>query len=350
MKKYFPFIFLVLMMGCASGRSSIKATSSGQEVVVAEGSAPIVKGDLAGAKNAALHDAMKNALGLVVGVYVSQEALVSKAMLIEDNITSQTEGYIEKYDILNDSHDENFYKVKIKALVRKEDLSAKLKSLELEPKKLGNPVIAVSIKEYVDGRLSDALTAENELKNDFSSQGFVVSESTGKADIVVTGKAESSFNTDQGLGGLISYRASINLKTIKSSSKDLISSNSETSGGVDSSKDVAANIAILNAAKRIGSTLPKDVLTYLRERSTTSLTISNVDNINVLNDFIRSVRTIIEIRDAWVRNYANGVAEIDLDMKKGGASDAAKRLEQLTSFKVKVNSTSAFAIEAELIK
>ena len=336
-------------MGCASTGHQIKATLPSQEVVEADGVAPIVKGDLNGAKNASLHDAEKNALGLVIGVYVSQDALVSKALLIEDNITSQTEGYIEKYDVLNESHDDNFYKTKIRALVRKEDLSAKLKALELEPKKLGNPVVVIAIDEFIDGEASNTNSAETELKGDFTALGFVVSDSPKNADIVVSGRAESSFNTDQGLGGMVSYRATLTVKTTKAGSKDVISANNETVGGIDASKDAAARAAITNSAQKVGAYLPTEVMKYLKEKSTVNLTVSNVENINKLNDFIRSVRAIIEVRDCFVRNYSDGTAVVDLDIKKGTASDIAKRLEQLTSFTVKIKSTSAFSVDAELV-
>ena len=349
MKKLSLFFFLAILMGCASTGHQIKAMTSAEEVVEAEGTAPIVKGDLNGAKNAALHDAEKNALGLVIGVYVSQDALVSKALLIEDNITSQTEGYIEKIDVISESHDDNFYKTKIRALVKKEDLSEKLKSLELEPKKLGNPIVYVSIKEFIDGQPYGTTFAENELKGDFTALGYVVSDSTKSADIVVSGKAESNFSTDQGLGGLISYRATLSVQTSKAGSQNVIAANNETVGGVDSTKDAAARAAISNSAKKVGAYLPANVLKSLRERSTVNLTVSNVENINKLNDFIRSVRVIIEVRDCFVRNYSNGVAVVDIDVKKGNASDIAKRLEQLTSFTVKIKSATVFSIDAELV-
>ncbi|MCX5781862.1 MAG: hypothetical protein NT145_04055 [Elusimicrobia bacterium] len=344
------FLAVLVYVGCASTKPQIKATSANQEVVIAEGMAPIVNGDLNGAKKTSLHEAMKNALGLVIGVYVSQEALVSKAVLIEDNITSQTEGYIEKYDVLNESRDESFYKTKIKALVRKEDLSAKLKSLELEPKKLGNPVVVISVDESIDGAPSNSKLAENELKNSFTEKGFVVSDSTKSADILVVGKADSNFNTDQGLGGMISYRANSSIKTYKTGSSDVISANSETSGGIDVSKDAAAKASLVNSAKKIGADLPGAVLKYLKERSTINLTVSNIENINMLNDLTRAVRALIEVRDCFVRNYSDGIAVMDLDMKKGTASDVAKRLEQMSSFKIKVKSAGAFNVEAELIK
>lgn len=351
MKKYyyflfFTFYFLPFFTGCAS--TQIKKTGAHEtEIVEAEGVAPIVNNDVTGAKKTSLHEAMKNALGLVVGIYVSQEALVSKAILIEDNIISQTEGYIEKYEILKEWQEGNFYKTKIRAHVRKEDLSAKLKALELEPKKLGNPVVAFSISEFIDGQPSNTKYAESELKNKFVEAGFVVAE-TQKPDILIEGKANSTFNTDVGLGGMISYRATISIKAIKPGSNDVITTAEETTGGVDVTKPAAAKTAILNGAKKIGQDLPSTVINFLKERSVVRLSVSNVENMNKLNDFIRSVRALIEVRDCWVRNYSNGVALLDLDLKRGTASDVAKRLEQNKNFSIKITRLGAYDIEAEL--
>jgi len=334
------------MAGCASGRPEIKATSPNTEVVVAEGMAPIINGDITGAKKTSLHEAMKNALGLVIGVYVSQEALVSKAMLIEDNITSQTEGYIEKYDVLKEWKEGEFYNTRIKALVRKEDLSAKLKALDLEPKKLGNPIVGFQVEEYIDGQLSKTTFAADELKNRFVDKGFVVAESSG-TDILVTGRADATFNTDQGLGGMISYRATVNAKAVKPGSEDVIATARETMGGVDVARPAAAATAISRAAGKVGADLPQTVLTYLKERSTLQLVLTNVGSINELNDTVRSVRALIEVRDCRVREYSGTVARVDLDLKRGTASDVAKRLETLSK-PLKVTKQSAYSIEAEM--
>lgn len=170
-KKNISFIFFTILLftlfGCSSTSSkiSIKVDNPNKsELVKTEGSAPIIDNNLLDAKKTAIHDALKNALNLVVGVYVSQESLVSKSILIEDNITSQTEGYIEKYQILKEWQENNFYKVKIEALVKKEDISSKIKALDLEPKKLGNPIIKFQIEEQIDNEISNNNYAVNELK------------------------------------------------------------------------------------------------------------------------------------------------------------------------------------------
>ena len=346
MKKYIFVALCLGLYGCASGKTAIKATSPNTEVVTAEGMAPIINGDITGAKKTSLHEAMKSALGLVIGVYVSQEALVSKAILIEDNITSQTEGYIERYDVLKEWKDGDFYKTQIKALVRKEDLSAKIKSLDLEPKKLGNPVVGFKIDEYIDGAESKTTYAADELKKKFVDKGFVVADS-GEPDILVSGRAEAAFNTDQGLGGMTSYRGTVSVKAVKPGSEDVITTAQETLGGVDVAKSAAAGTAISRAAGKVGADLPQTVLTYLKDRSTVQLVVVNIESINQLNDLVLAVRALIEVRDCKVRDYTGNVAKLDLDMKRGTASDVAKRLETMQK-PLKVTKTSVYSIEAEI--
>ena len=174
----------MLLAGCSATRKSTLNSAYETEVVEAEGIAPVVNGDLDGARKTSLHEAMKNALGLVVGIYVSQEAMVSKAILIDDTITSQTEGYIEKYETLKETRDGDFYKTKIRAHVRKEDITAKLRKLESEPQKLGNPVIGFDISESVDGKVQETEYAALELKSRFSEAGFMTGEKD-KADILI---------------------------------------------------------------------------------------------------------------------------------------------------------------------
>lgn len=333
-----------LFCGCSTGKPALKATP-GSEVVIAEGMAPIVNDDLVGAQKTAVHDALKNALGLVVGVYVSQEALVSKAMLIEDNITSQTEGYVERYDVLKQWRDSTFARATIKALVRKEDLSKKIQALDLEPGRLGNPTVFVTVGEQVDGQPSTSRYAEQELKKAFVARGFVVADAA-PADIAVTGTAESTFNTDTGLGGLVSYRATVSLSARMAQSGDVIATAGETVGGVDGTRPAASRAALTVGAQKAGGTLPASVLDYLRSRSSVRLTVSAVPGMNELNAFTRSLRAQIEVRDCRVRTYDQGTASLDVVMKAGTGPELARRLEQLSSQKLTVKNASSYAVEA----
>src|SRR6185312_8391178 len=89
----------VLAAGCASPRMKTGKTAEG-EVVIAEGSAPYRADDLPGSRAAALAAAQRSAVELVVGVYVSGRTQVQKAVAIQNNILTKTDGYIKRYEVI----------------------------------------------------------------------------------------------------------------------------------------------------------------------------------------------------------------------------------------------------------
>lgn len=333
--------------GCGGARRSALNPAYETEVVTAEGMAPVVDGNVDGARKSALAEAMKNALALVVGVYVSQDALVSKAVLIDDSITSRSEGYIEKYETLKEWRDGEFYRTRIKAHVRKEDLSAKLSELETEPQRLGNPVIGFDIAETADGKPQKTEYASLELKDRFIEAGFLTGEKD-KADILVRGEVSSSFNTKEGLGGFVSYRAGISLSAVKAGSGETVASAQEAAGGIDLNDQAAARASMINAAKKAADTLKERILTALREKSIVRLNLSNVRDMNDLSGFSKLLRNIPAVRASWVRSFSGGIAVLDVAMHRGGASDLSQLLMKNKIRRVKVHRTSSFALDAEL--
>jgi len=337
----------VAAAGCGGTRKTSINPAYETEVVEAEGMAPIVDGNVEGARKTALGEAMKNALGLVVGVYVSQDAMVSKSILIDESITSQTEGYIEKYETLKEWRDGEFYKTRIRANVRKEDLAAKLRTLETEPQKLGNPVVGFDIKESVDSKPQHTNYAELEIKSKFSEAGFITGEKD-KADIVIKGEAQTSFNTREGLGGFVSYRAGISISGVKQGSLETLASVQESAGGIDLNDIAAARASLINAAKKAAEPFKESILKALREKSIVRLNLANVKTMNDLSDFTKLLRNIPAVRASWVRGFSGGVAVIDVGMHKGGAADLSQLLMKNSKRPVKINRTSSYDLDAEL--
>lgn len=333
--------------GCGGTRKSSLNPAYETEVVDAEGMAPVIGGDTEGARKTALAEAMKNALALVVGVYVSQDALVSKSVLINETVTSQSEGYIEKYETLKEWRDGEFYKTRIRAHVRKEDLSAKLRTLESEPQKLGNPVIGFEIKEAVDTKPQQTNYAELELKSKFAEAGFITGEKD-KADIVIKGEAQTSFNTREGLGGFVSYRAGLSVSAVKQGSLETLASIQESAGGIDLNDTAAARASIINAAKKLADPFKEKILAALREKSIVRLNLAKVKTMNDLSDFTKLLRNIPAVRASWVRGFSGGTAVLDVAMHRGGAADLSQLLMKNSSRPVKINRTSSYDLDAEL--
>lgn len=335
-------VFVLFLTSCSATKKSLKNSSYDIEIVQAEGMAPIIDKDISSAKKTALHEAMKNALALVVGVYVSQDSLVSKAILIDDNITSQTEGYIEKYEVIKEWREGEFFKARIKAHVRREDLSAKLKKLENEPVKLGNPVIVLSIKELIDGKSLNTEYSELEIKNVFAEAGFAVSDNA-EGDILISGDSSSDFNTEEGLGGFTSYRASVSVKAIKKGSDEVLLTAQNVAGGIGLSKKGAARTALINVSKKLAEEVKDGVLNALRKKTLIKVTVENAKNMNRLSQFMKSLRNIPTVRDCWLRSFNGGQnAVLDISLKRSNAADFAQVVVKNKRFKTEIISSGSY--------
>jgi hypothetical protein len=336
MKKIIVYfiLFLLLVSGCIYQKGAVKSVPVHKsETVVSDGIAPIVNNDIVGAKQASLSDALKNALALVVGVYVSQESLVSKAVMLDDNIISKTDGYIEKYKVIKEERDGEFYKIKLKAVVRKEDLEKEIKSLALDPKNLGNPVVKFDLEEYMDGIKTDNGYATDLLKKKFLEKGFKVSDSDD-FDILISGKVQSNFNTAEGLAGFTSYRSNINLSVKKANSQDLILTKSETGAGIDITKDLASKKSIENVAILLSKDFADNILKFLDKDGSLQIIIYNVNDLQSLQKILMSIRGLAEVKDCLTRNYKEGVAIIDVYIKTGDSLSLSKKLEKMDMFKI----------------
>ncbi|MCB4791016.1 MAG: hypothetical protein LHV68_03930 [Elusimicrobia bacterium] len=361
--------FVLITSGCASGQVKTAPQGYKVEVVEAEGLAPLGD-DLGLARKNAINEAQKRAVESVVGVYVSAASLVSKAQMLEDNITSQTEGYIQDYKIIKEKKDNDFYKVSIKAWVKSEDLSKKLSEMDVNPKKYGNPLMSFWINEKIDSQSQNSHLAELSLMKSFVDAGFVVSDQKPqeyyssasailndntdnlqklKADIVVIGDADSTFNTDQGLGGLVSYRANLSLKILMTATKEIITTKNTVASGIDINKPAAAKKALEEVAQKVSIGMPDEVLKYLKERAFSSIVIKNVKDIAQVKKMINSIKTFPTVKDCWVKNYSEGVAVISLDLKRGALDEVSKMLTINENFNIKIANSGKYEIEAEIL-
>jgi hypothetical protein len=179
---YSSLIFLIplalIISGCAGSSSRLKKNmTTGDEIVEAEGMAPYNANDLPGSKAAALAAAQRSAVELVVGVYVNAKTQVDKAVAIQNNILSHTEGYIKKYNIISEGRSGDYYKVKIRALVSTQQLHDDLDSLGLlrEPS-IGNPRIALLVQEWIGEIRDPTASATRTLTQGLLNKGFQVVE------------------------------------------------------------------------------------------------------------------------------------------------------------------------------
>ncbi len=388
MKKGLSILILsVLALGaCATSRPNIKDyANKGKEekeiteVVQAEGLVAVLNNDILDAKKRALGEAQRNAVEMTVGVYVNAATRVEKAIMVDQQILSKTNGYIKKYKILSEGREGDFYKTKIEALVKIEAINKDLNILGLTAPPTPattNLRIGVVIMDRIDGvpdndgvsevTLGDRLlslqyklitvnelaqAAKNLNADDFLNnldQQKKVGEMV-KADVLIIGKATASFNTDQGLGGMISYRANISFKVLKIKQSALIYSNSFSSGGVSTTREAAGKEALKRAASIAAEDLVRVLDQRLKAFNFISVTVKNVSTLNQLNAVIKGLQNMIEVKYTQTENFGNGVANIKVGAEIENIPSIAQKLEaKVEGIKVKVSAVTNSSIAVEI--
>jgi len=142
-----------LLSGCSTTghvynriKPDVKFRDNITETVNVDGIAPMNDNRFE-AREAALSNAFKTAIERVVGVFVSAHTETKKSKLVEQEVITDANGYIESYNILNEKVDDGMYLVSLRANVN----IAKIY------KKFGTRDIAVKIKKPKNLRSATAL-------------------------------------------------------------------------------------------------------------------------------------------------------------------------------------------------
>lgn len=384
MKKVFLIItFALVFSACSSSKQYKKEPAKEKEeeiaVVEAEGLVNIKNNDILNAKKRALLDAQKNAVEMAVGVYVNASTRVEKSMLVEQKILSKTNGYIKKYKILSEGPvsqgaQDNFYKTRIEAAVKIEEINKDLNEAGLN-RKLAPPsslLFAVMIDDRIDDINNEDKVSENVIAEKLLSKNYklgrintqdkaLLSDLAGnpegqkklgeafKSDVLITGNSSATFFKENVMGNLISYNANISFKIIKISESALIYSNSFSSGGLGITKEAAAKEAMKRAALLASEDVSKVLEERLKKFNYITMVIKNAGTINQLNAVMRGLEDIAEIKNITITGFADGTAKLKLETDAENASLIAKEMEtQVENVVLKVMSISKDLVEIEI--
>ena len=169
-------VFIMAAMACMLAAGQVLATE-----VIADGQAAIVNNDKAMARDKALEDALRKAVEQAVGTMVTSETVTKDFQLLEDNIYSNSKGFVQKYEIVNEKVEDNVYIAKIKADVATGAIEGKLKAIGVLLSRKGKPRVMFLISEQNVGQesansfiSSDIGVTENTLVDEFQKNGFTI--------------------------------------------------------------------------------------------------------------------------------------------------------------------------------
>lgn len=391
MSKYkyiFLAIFILYVSGCAGPSKEIKQApltqipaedESKYVTVEAESLIAPIKDNILATKEQSLMAAQRAALEKALGVFISAQTIVQQAALLEENIFSRTAGYIKDYKILSEGPDGEFYKTKISAKVKMGDISKEIDVLGLliKSKKVGNPRVMVLINEEIDGIKSTQSIAETIIIKKLLDLGYRVVDQeqiakikqdeevvkalsgdansvakVGKkfdAEVIISGTAISKFNTDQGLAGMISYRAVLDAKVLKVSTGDLLLASTPKQGaGIDVTKEMAAKNSIIKLTTSIAEEIVPQIAPKLYESSSIKLVVNGIPTLNKLSEFNNTVRYLDGVSAIYVRSFEGNTAQLELELKFGNTQTLAAKLEALKDWNMQVKETAGNLITMEV--
>lgn len=138
---------ILLAAGIALGGGPTRAADDLDfRIVPAEGAAVLVREDRAGARAAALDDALRRAVASEVETLASPEALESKSREIGESVEDRYRTYVKSYRILSESTDADKVLVQAEVEVDLADLRRDLQALRALPVVSDTPRVALFLK------------------------------------------------------------------------------------------------------------------------------------------------------------------------------------------------------------
>ncbi|MDO9391304.1 MAG: flagellar assembly protein T N-terminal domain-containing protein [bacterium] len=366
--------------------SGLAAAQEATQTITTDGTASVLNGDKAQARDVATQDALRNAVEQVTGAVISSSTMVENAMVVEDNIYSKAKGYIKNYSIVSEGEADGglSYNVKVKALVRsgaiKEDMADIIRGA-------GNPKLMVLITESnvgssaiggIDAQLG---TAENTIIEAMRNKGFdfvdpetaeksirrdkalaaldgdaqaaaFIGERAG-AEVIITGKSfakEATVANDM-LGGMKSIQATVSVKAFNTDDGRILVSKVETGRAVHIEEITGGTKAIEQASAKLADYLAEEIVKkFARGGNTVTLNVTGASNYDLYQELVNilkyEVRGVKAVNDREITGNT-GLVEVET---KFNSSQLAQELlyKNFTKFSVKILSRTANRINLRL--
>lgn len=303
------FIFLTLL--------KIASSADAEEIreTVAVGVGVVIQGDQAIARDRAVDDALRRVVEQAVGTLLESETRVRNYQVLSSDIYSHSSGYIQSYQVIGESIEEDLLKITIRAAISIESLTDDLKAMGILFKRLDKSRIMVMIKEenaaldediplhQTKDILIEKLSAKgfsfvNYRAEDqyFESEDFQLNESENTklaaslglhegADVVIIGKTLVEENQDSAhkkTGRFKSYLATVSIRAIKADTGNLLAMADSTATADHINPLTGGNEAVKKAIGLASENLIRNMIHRLNREMKRFLTVQLI--INGLND------------------------------------------------------------------
>jgi hypothetical protein len=354
-KKLFISVFLLAALWGA-------AASVHAETVTARGTGET--------REAAVSDALRQAVERTVGTLVTAETVVQNYALLSDKVYTNARGFISGFSVLEESLDiYGNYAVTVKAEVDtspRSDLVSQLERLNLIKHLVRDPRIAVIIPEYhfrarahepagetavVNALLEAGFTRIvdperlRELRDSSVPRSILSGEQNGAriltadygCDYLLVGEAFSEYIGNIQNSGIKSCRARMEAKLLKTDTGEIIAAASFQAGGADVTEYTAAKKALEQTGRLMGEHMAGKLLAYGGELAKgLQITVVNIHSFSQVSQVEAALKQTKGVQQVYIREYRGGAAVIDVDYN-GAAQTLAKILTKHSALSMSIS-------------
>lgn len=352
MKKFAVIIFSVLMIICAQASAkNVTVTGTGLTATDAE------------------NDALRAAVENTLGVLVDSQTLVQNSMVINDQIYTQSRGFVTDYSVLSREQTPNGWRVTINATVDDQPnskLMSELARLGIINVQLRNPKIAVYVPEQhlnysvggAGGEVAIVRTLLNagfnfvtevgaglSYQNPMSMDAFQLREAAAKfgADIMIVGESFS-----EGVGDVGDYlpgnqrtnmqacRARVEAKMFIVKTGQIIAADGKYGSAYDNSQAIAAKKALTAAGELMGNYFVEQITGMYTSRQAVEVVVYGADfsKINLVQNALSKVN---RVKNVNLSSYEGGRAVFSV-MYGGSPQTLFNELQALTNANLNLQS------------
>jgi hypothetical protein len=300
-----------------------------------------VRGDVVQGRDEAIRDALRRAVEQAVGVSIEGRTLMVDLQVVEDRVVGQAAGFVRSYRLVQESRDDDLYRVTIEAVVDTQllvdDLEGFGAMLRLT---LGNP--RVLIVEADDGGASASAGAARRLADHLVERQFVVLDPvqlgilrevrsagtlspaeiaalarTADADLVIIVEAghETVATQELSRGTLHSVRADVAVRTVLAGTAQVVASRSANDTRVSTSERLAQDEAVEGALEAL---LEPFVLNTVGALNTTASDLGTALSLQVVVNGVTGLQNLLSIRDTLAQT--RGVATVQQRRYEDGSA------------------------------
>ncbi len=325
--------------------------------IESQGVAAIVQGNLDISRDKAIEDALRNAVEQATGSLIENETLVENYQLLSDKIYSQSKGYVQSYEVLDEKAEEGLYRVTIQATVASGELKNDLRALNILMRQVRKPRVMVLFEEVSSQDVNTGRLAEDAVSKVLLERGFklvdadVVRRNLGRdgvrgllagdqrvaaavgdkygAEMLLLGTAQATTNeVTIGDVRINSNQAVVSAKLVRADTGEVKVSETRQAAKPHVNSLTGKQMAITEACEYLANDMIDKMIDIFQEQvyniASVNLTIHGLQGYAQLQEVIQLISDNVRgVKEIYQRNYTMGTADLEVELTGSTQSLAA---------------------------